>query len=181
MILAAVAVIGLPVVMATREAAPPRPEMAQRATAADTGTLHELLDGIRGANAVQCELLMQAFVGWTSEVPDREGPAWLVSRRMWMRVTTPRDIAYLTGELRGADPCVARVAVRILGRSPTPEARSALMAALTDANPGVRRLAAVGIGFRSDSTAGRQLVRLLADGDARVRAAAAWALGEVYD
>lgn len=179
MILAAIAVIGLPVVMFARDSAAPA-VAAQTTTSADTGTLRDLLDGIRGANAVQCELLMQSFVGWTSSVPDREGPAWVLTRR-WMKVTAPRDVAWLAQEMRGSDPCVARVAVRILGRSPAPEARSALLEALTDASPGVRRLAAIGVGFRSDSTAGRQLVALLADSDARVRAAAAWALGEVFD
>ena len=145
----------------------------------DAGTLRDVINGIRGANAIQCELLLQAFTGWTSNVPDRDVQAWTVSRRLWERVEDPADIAWLGEQVRGADPCVARASIRVLGRSPAPAARSLLVSGLTDTDPRVRRLAAFGIGFREDSTANGQLVRLLGDVDAGVRAAAAWALGAV--
>jgi HEAT repeat protein len=146
---------------------------------ADTGSLRDVIIGIRGANPIQCELLLQAFTGWTSNVPDRDSQAWVVSRRLWQRVENPEDIAWLGEQVRGTDPCASRAAIRVLGRSPSSAARSFLLSGLADPDPTVRRLAAFGIGFREDSTANAQLVRLLRDGDAGVRAAAAWALGAV--
>jgi hypothetical protein len=149
-------------------------------TAADSGSIRELIDGIRGANAIQCELVLQAFVGWTSNVPDRDAEAWSVTQRRWRRVVDQGDIAWLGEQMRAGDACAARAAARLLARSPAPAARTFLVSALRDANPEVRRLAAVGIGFRSDSTVNARLVNLLDDGDAGVRAAAAWALGAVH-
>jgi hypothetical protein len=146
----------------------------------DTGSIRELVDGIRGANAIQCELILQAFAGWTSTVPDRDVNAWRVTQRLRQRVVNPADIAWLGEQMRAADGCAARASARMLGRSPAAAARALLVDALSHANAQVRRLGAVGIGIRSDSTVNARLVNLLRDGDPGVRAAAAWALGAVH-
>jgi hypothetical protein len=146
----------------------------------DTGSVRELIEGVRGANAIQCELLLQPFSGWSTTIPDRDVNAWRITQRARYRVTEPADIAWLGEQIRGADVCAARASVRLLGRSPAAAARALLVQALSDANAQVRRLAAVGIGIRGDSTVNRRLVAMLADGDAGVRAAAAWALGAVH-
>jgi hypothetical protein len=146
----------------------------------DTGSIRPLIDGIRGANAIQCELLLQAFSGWTSNVPDMNAEAWTLTQRLRRRVSDASEIAWLGEQVRGADRCAARAAARLLGRSPSAAARTLLVGALGDANPQVRQLAAIGIGWRSDSTVNARLISLLADRNAEVRAAAAWALGAVH-
>jgi HEAT repeat protein len=146
----------------------------------DSGSIRELIDGIRGANAIQCELLLQGFHSWSSGVADRDVNAWRISRRLHRAVVDAGEIAWLGEQMRAPDVCAARTSVRLLGHSPSPAARTVLVNSLAHASPQVRRLAAVGIGYRSDSTVNRQLVALLRDADPGVRAAAAWALGAVH-
>ena len=78
--------------------------------------------------------------------------------------------------LQDPDPCVRRVAARLLGRSGLPAARARLLEATRDADPVMRRLGATGLGYMDDRTLTRELVRLLDDRDPGVRAAAAWAM-----
>jgi hypothetical protein len=162
------------------ELSPPSTMTAAAQTQGDTGSIRELIDGVRGANAVQCELLLQAFSGWSSTVPDRDVNAWRITRRLRQRVTNAADIAWLGDQMRAADGCASRAATRMLGRSPSAAARTLLIDALGHTNPQVRRLGAVGIGIRSDTTVNARLVTLLRDGDPGVRAAAAWALGAAH-
>lgn len=145
----------------------------------DSGSIRELIDGIRGANPIQCELLLQTFFSWSSGIPDRDVNAWRVSQRIRRHVVDAESIAWLGEQMRAADGCAARAAARMLGNSPSPAARTLLVNALGHTNPQVRRLAAVGIGMRSDSTLNSRLLELLRDSDAGVRAAVAWALGAV--
>lgn len=149
--------------------------------AADSGSIRELIDGIRGANAIQCEMVITSFNSWTSNVPDRDVSAWRVTQRVHRGVIDRAEITWLGEQMRSADVCAARASARLLGHSPAPAARTLLVGALSDASPQVRRLAAVGVGMRSDSTMNARLVTLLRDRDAGVRAAAAWALGAVHD
>jgi hypothetical protein len=175
----ALAVLGLTLLDTARTNAP-ADELITAQTRGDTGSVRQLLDGIRGANAIQCELLLQAFNGWTTNVPDRDSAAWSVTQLLRRRVTDAAEIAWLGEQVRSTDRCAARAAARMLGRSPSPAARTFLVGALGDANAQVRQLAAIGIGWRSDSTVNSRLVTLLGDGNAEVRAAAAWALGAVH-
>ncbi|HKS05094.1 MAG TPA: HEAT repeat domain-containing protein [Gemmatimonadaceae bacterium] len=146
----------------------------------DSGSIRELIDGIRGANAIQCELLLQGFHSWSSGVADRDVNAWKVSQRFHRDVVDAGDIAWLGEQMRAPDVCAARASARMLGNSESPAARTLLLSSLGHANAQVRRLAAVGIGYGSDSTVSRRLVPLLRDADPGVRAAAAWALGAVH-
>jgi hypothetical protein len=148
---------------------------------ADPTAVRAFLEGVRRANAIQCELILQSFHGWSSDaMPDRDSVAWTVTHVVRQRSATSQSVPDLMAALRSGDDCAARTAARLLGRSRLPAARTELLAALGDADAGVRRLAAIGLGFSSDTTASPALVRVLADRDARVRAAAAWALGAVH-
>jgi HEAT repeat protein len=138
------------------------------------------LTGMRGANAIQCEIALSSFNSWSSSrSPDRDQDAYKVAMVIHRRIESEQLVPELVTAMKSPDDCVSRIAARLLGRSKLAPARSALMTALQDENPSVRRLAAIGIGFSDDTTASRQLVRALADRDERVRAAAAWALGAV--
>ena len=152
-------------------------EREPQATASD---VQAYLDGLRGANAIQCEIALSSFNSWSSSrAPDRDSVAWNIAMVIHRRIATEQIVPQLVASMRSSDDCVARIAARLLGRSKLAAARAALMTALRDENAQVRRLGAIGIGFSDDSTASSQLVRALADRDERVRAAAAWALGAV--
>lgn len=148
---------------------------------ADPAAVRAFLAGVRGANPIQCELILQSFDAWSSNrAPDRDSAAWAVTSVVRRRVAAAQAVPDLVSVMRADDACAARVAARLLGRSRLPAARTELLAALGDSSPLVRRLGAIGLGFSDDTTAGPRLVRALADRDAGVRAAAAWALGAVH-
>lgn len=184
----AATVVLLPLAMRARESGSARasllPNMSvskedPQATAED---VRAYLEGMRGANALQCEIALSSFNSWSSSrAPDRDSTAWNVAMVIHRRIGSEQMIPELVTAMRSSDGCVARLAARLLGRSKLAPARSALLTALGDDNAQVRRLAAIGIGFSEDSTASRQLVRALADRDERVRAAVAWALGAVHN
>ena len=184
--LAALAAV-FPLAMMKREHPSPRPGPTDVTLAAieqqqaDPAAVRAFLQGVRGANAIQCELILQSFHGWSSDAPpDRDSVAWTVTHVVRQRAATSQSVPDLMAALRSGDDCSARAAARLLGRSRLPVARTELLAALGDADARVRRLAAIGLGFSSDTTASSALVRVLADRDATVRAAAAWALGAVH-
>ena len=182
----AAAVVVLPLAMRAREGAAARAGLAPvmsvteenpQVTAAE---LRAYLEGMRGANAIQCEIAMSSFNSWSSNrAPDRDSVAWNVTMVVHRRLASVELIPELVTAMRSGDECVSRLAARLLGRSRLPQARTELHAALRDENARVRALAAIGIGFSEDSTASAPLVRALADRDERVRAAVAWALGAV--
>ena len=182
----AAAMVVVPIAMRARETGAVResfvaPSIESRqdpnATAAD---LRAYLDGMRGANAIQCEIALSSFNSWSSSrSPDRDSTAWNVAMVIHRRVRTADLVPELVTAMRSGDACVSRIAARLLGRSGLEPARAALLSALRDDNAQVRRLAAIGIGFTDDSTVTAPLVRALADRDAMVRAAAAWAIGAV--
>ena len=182
----AAAVVVLPLAMRAREGAAARVALVSvssvteenpQATAAD---LRAYLDGMRGANAIQCEIALSSFNSWSSSrAPDRDSVAWKVTMVVHRRMASAELIPELVTAMRSGDDCVSRLAARLLGRSRLPQARNELLSALRDENARVRTLGAIGIGFSEDSTASAPLVRALADSDERVRAAVAWALGAV--
>jgi hypothetical protein len=147
----------------------------------DPAAVRAYLQGIRGSNAIQCEVVLQSFDAWSSNrAPDRDSVAWAITTAARRRATASQSVPDLVAALRGDDGCVARVAARMLGRSQQAAARGELIEALRDASAQVRLLAAIGLGYSSDTTASPALVRVLADQDDHVRAAAAWALGAVH-
>ena len=149
----------------------------EQATAAD---VRAYLQAIRGANEIQCEIILSGFNSWSSSrSPDRDTAAWRVSTVIHREITSPELVSEFVTAMRSGDSCSSRVAARLLGRSALPGARRELLSALGDQNAEVRQLAAIGLGFSEDSTLSAPLVRALADRDERVRAAVAWALGAV--
>jgi HEAT repeat protein len=86
----------------------------------------------------------------------------------------------LVEALDGGDACVARLAVRLLGRARTPAALAALHRRLTAPAPAHRAQAAVGLGYAGQRSAVPRLVALLGDPAPTVREAAAWALGALH-
>lgn len=184
----AAAMVVVPVAMRARESSVVRATMSVTSAVATQGSqatpadLRAYLDGIRGANAIQCEIILTSFNSWSSSrAPDRDSTAWNVSMVIHRKVQSADLVPELVTALRSGDACTSRVATRLLGRSELPQAKAALLSALRDENAQVRRLAAIGIGFTHDTTAtvSAPLVRALTDRDAMVRAAAAWALGAV--
>jgi len=140
-----------------------------------------LLDGMRGATPMQCELALQGMNGWWSNGPEpgRDAVAWNVISYAAHRDIESGSVGLLSLSLQDPDPCIRRIAARLLGRSQLPAARSRLLEAARDPDAGMRRLGATGLGYMNDKTVTRELVRLLDDKDAGVRAAAAWAIGAV--
>ena len=182
----AAAIVVVPLAMRARESGAGRASLVSSARVLDEegqaspADLRAYLDGVRGANAIQCEIILSSFNSWSSNrVPDRDSVAWRVSTVIHRRIAAAELVPELATAMRSGDDCTSRVAARLLGRSGLARARAELLSALGDENAQVRRLAAIGIGFSDDSTVSSQLVRALADRDARVRAAAAWALGAV--
>ena len=141
-----------------------------------------LLDGMRGANPMQCELALQGMNSWWNNGPEpgRDAAAWTVIRHAAHREVEAGSVAMLATALRDTDTCVRRVAARLLGRSELPAARARLIEATRDADPAMRRLGATGLGYMGDKTVTRDLVRMLDDRDPSVRAAAAWAIGSIH-
>ena len=182
----AAAVVLLPLAMRARESGSARASLlptmsiSNKDPQATPSELRAYLEGIRGSNAIQCEIALSSFNSWSSShAPDRDSVAWNVSMVIHRHIASEQMIPELVTAMRSSDDCTSRVAARLLGRSKLAPARSALLTALRDDNAQVRRLAAIGIGFSEDTTVSSQLVRALADRDERVRAAAAWALGAV--
>jgi hypothetical protein len=140
-----------------------------------------LLDGMRGANPMQCELALQGMNNWWNNGPEpgRDAGAWSVIRYAAHRDVQAGSVQMLATALRDTDPCVRRVAARLLGRSELPAARARLIEATKDADPAMRRLGASGLGYMNDKSVTRDLVRMLDDRDPSVRAAAAWAIGAI--
>lgn len=156
----------------------PQSGRESRATATD---LAAFLEGVRGANAIQCEMILQSFNAWsTSRSPDRDSTAFAITMAIRQGDVPAESVPAIVAAMRSGDDCLSRAAARLLGRSERPGGRQQLLAALRDPDARIRRLGAVGLGFSHDSTASASLVRLLADADAGVRAAAAWAIGAVH-
>ncbi len=82
-----------------------------------------LVEGMRGATPMQCELALQGMNGWWNNGPEpgRDAVAWtrdLATPRTGR--STAGSVAPLSVSLQDPDPCVRRVAARLLGRSQLP-------------------------------------------------------------
>jgi HEAT repeat protein len=146
----------------------------------DTARVRSLLDGVRGTPPLACELALQwANAGWYSNqpTPDADSAVTAMSRMAGRRVEDPLAVAPLIVALDDTDPCVRRLAVRLLGRSGLEGALEALTAALRSPEPGRRVQGAVGLGLAGQEQYIPNLLTALRDPDPRVREAAAWGLG----
>jgi HEAT repeat protein len=189
-----IARVVLPLLLAASLSACVREGNAQSAAAAivrdDTASVARLLQSVRGADPLFCELVTRSVDthGWWSrwgplssdplQVDSASGAliAWIQREH-----NDPAVVPRLRSALRDQDACVRRVAGSFLGRVEHASATAALVAALDDASADTRYVATLGLGLSDDSPrpAGvvEPLVRRLRDDSPQVRRAAAWALG----
>ncbi len=150
----------------------------------DTLQVRAFLDGVRGANALQCEFGLQTLdlqFGWrrVEVVPDGALEMKELVRWATRRIADPEAVAPLRAALDDEDTCARRVAARLLGRMRTDEAKESLLGALRSSSAQTRELAALGLGFAEDRETARQLIDALGDPNPRIRATLAWALGRI--
>lgn len=158
----------------------------ERTTPADPADATRLVEAIRGADPVICELAARAvrsrdgFWGSTphpAAVADPEVQR-IVEFAVGSEGAGTEEV--LAGALSDADPCVRRIAAMRLGRIGTDIAHARLAEALESGSAAAREAAAVGLGISDDPRAIPALVRRLEeDDDVRVRRAAAWAMGKI--
>lgn len=167
-------------------ALPRNPGLAAAAQIApDSAYAVAVLAGVRGASPLACEMLMRSVgTGWWGSFtrhPDArpefaEHIRWMANHR-----SDPGSVEPLRRGLEDPDPCVRRVAARLLGRNRHPAAGAALLEALRSGDAETRRVSAIGLGVAELRTATDPLIAALGDGVPPVRSAAAWALGEIED
>jgi hypothetical protein len=189
-----VARVVLPLLLAASLSACVREGNAQSAAATivrdDTASVARLLQSVRGADPLFCELVTRSvdMHGWWSRWgPLSSNPLEIDSSSAaliaWIQREhkDPAVVPRLRSALRDQDACVRRVAGSFLGRVEHPSASAALVAALDDASAETRYVAALGLGLSDESTPPtgvvEPLVRRLRDDSPQVRRAAAWALG----
>ena len=159
----------------------------ERATVADSAAVMAVVESVRGANPVVCELAARTVEnqwGWGMSSNFRAPRDATV--RAALDVTHGRRapdaaVPALAAALRDDDACVRRLAAPLLGRVRTPATLAALRSALRDERPATRQGAATALGFGEDPAAIPALLGGLQDAEPRVRAACAWALGEIED
>ena len=153
----------------------------------DSGRVAILLDALGKTDPVVCELLGDQIGNfWNGGERGGVGrlaatPASLQAAKdsIGGRITDPRAIDRLVRELSAPNPCVRRVASKMLGNSAI--AASRLRALLGDASPTVREAAAHAAGVGEVHDVRTTLESSLGDRDAGVAAMAAWAIGEIED
>ncbi|HZI21843.1 MAG TPA: HEAT repeat domain-containing protein [Gemmatimonadales bacterium] len=156
---------------------------------ADSARVAALLAALAHTDPVICDLIGDQLGNfWMGDDPGRLGrfsdaPAGLQGAKdsLAATITDPRALALLVATLGTDDPCVRRVAAKLLGGSAV--SADVLRELLDDPRPRVRESAAyaAGVGARRETRVA--LERRLADtatggGPA---AMAAWALGEIQD
>ena len=154
---------------------------------ADSAAVAAIVESVRGANALLCELASRTIEqqwGWGPGMDIRASRD--ATTRLALEVTRGRrapgsTVPVLAAALRDDDPCVRRLASPLLGRVRTPAALAALRTALRDERPATREAAALGLGYTDDSAVIPALLGGLQDAEPRVRAASAWGLGELDD
>lgn len=144
------------------------------------------LAGLRGATPLTCEMAIRSLgIGWgwrgQQRVPDARIDQQELIRWASEGPRDPSAVPPLSAGLVDDDPCVRRMAARLLGRMRNQEANEALLSALSAPDPALRALAAIGLGYAEDRSTVDPLMETLRDEVASVRATAAWALGELED
>ena len=153
-----------------------------------------LLETVRGADPVVCELAVRAVDGrhgWSSTADELAGvgtPLTPLQRAtiQWAvegeeETAGASAVAPLVAGLQDPDPCVRRMAALKLGRTGDPRGIAALRAAIVAPGVEQRAVGALGLGYAEDPAAIDDLGDALDDASPEVRAAATWALGEIED
>jgi HEAT repeat protein len=161
---------------------------AQATAAAESAAVTTLIQSVRGANPLLCELASRTIEqgwGWGGRAYDpravREPVLRAVIAVIHEHPPRPTSVTELAAALGDDDACVRRIAAPLLGRIEHPTARAALRTALRDARPATREAAAFGLGFTDDAAMIPALLGGIQDAVPRVRAVSAWALGEIED
>ena len=173
----ATAVLGVAARGADQQLSPEAPASADAATA-----LH-VLAAARGVSPLACELMVALLSpGWRGGFERHpDAPANFLPQVHWImqRSTDAARVAPLRRGLKDPDPCVRRIAPRLLARSDHPQALKALLEGLRDPSPAARRAAAVGLGYASHPGTIDALQSALRDKHPDVRQAVAWALARL--
>jgi hypothetical protein len=156
---------------------------SETAASAHEATALHVLAAARGASPLACELMVALLSpGWRGGFERHpDAPANLLPQVHWIlqRSTDAARVAPLRRGLADPDPCVRRIAPRLLARSDHPEALKALLEGLRDPSPAARRAAAVGLGYASHPGTIDALQNALRDKHADVRHVVAWALARL--
>jgi HEAT repeat protein len=144
---------------------------------------------VRGANGVLCGAVDRTFeTGFWSHSfssviesdfagqQSTDVARWIGGRRFNDSVLPVAQPA-----LQSTDPCVRRIAARIVGRSNVRNLHDRLRTELNAANAGVRTAAVFALGFAEQQESIPALRERLDDGDRNVRVAAIWALASIGD
>jgi hypothetical protein len=155
-----------------------------------------LIETVRGADPVICELAVRAVDGrhgWSSTADELAGVGapltpiqratiqWAVDDEDSEEAADAAAVEPLAAALGDPDPCVRRMAALKLGRAGAPDGVAALRAALRAPAAEQRSVGALGLGYAEDPAAIADLGDALDDSSSEVRAAATWALGEIED
>jgi len=153
----------------------------------DSGRVAILLDAIGKTDPVVCEMIADQIGNFWNSGEDF-GVGGFAATSLSLKaakdsigghITDPRAINLLVSELGAPNPCVRRIASKMLGNSAVAAGR--LRTLLGDGSPIVREAAAhaAGVGEKRDVLGA--LETSLGDRDATVGAMAAWAIGEIED
>ena len=153
----------------------------------DSARVATLLASLGSGDALVCDLLAEQIGNfWWSG--DDDGPGQFGDAKK--QLTAARDslhgsithagtLRLLTTALANDDPCVRKVAAKLLGRSRIETAK--LSALLSDPSPRVREAAAYALASGEHRDARTALETLLRTGGTDEAAMAAWTLGEAED
>ena len=148
----------------------------------DVAMVQTVLAEARGSSMLMCEMasgIMRGNFWWRGREPVDED----VNRVLdWTRgdLDNPAVVPVLVSGMADGDPCVARTAARLLGRTEAPAATEALLDALEDTAATVREMGALGLGVSEPDGAFDPLVKATeSDPAPAVRIMAAWALGQL--
>jgi hypothetical protein len=152
----------------------------------DTAAVGRLLNVVRGADALLCELTVRQVDqhgSWSRYGSMSGGPletdsaAAALIRWIQHEHNDPAVVPRLRTALRDNDACVRRLASSFLSRVDHASAKSALLDGLDDSRAEVREVSAYGLGMAEHVGALDELISKLKDASPKVRRASAWALG----
>ncbi|MBI2797526.1 MAG: HEAT repeat domain-containing protein [Gemmatimonadetes bacterium] len=153
----------------------------------DSARVAGLLASLGTSDPLVCELIGDQIgnfwsdagrfgIGSFADAPAASQPA---KDSLHGRVSDPKAIAVLTAGLDAANPCVRRVAAKLLGRSRVET--TALVQLLSSPQARVREAAAYALGAEDRKEARLELERVLKARSGPEAAMAAWTLGDIGD
>lgn len=153
----------------------------------DSARVAKLLDALGKTDRLVCDLIADQIGNFwwdggrhgLGEFADATSASRAAKDSMGGRVRDSRAIALLSSNLRAEDPCVRKIAAKMLGHST--ERTNQLVKLLDDGAPRVREAAAFALGVGERREARSALERTLDTREGALAAMSAWALGEIHD